>query len=125
MTKLKRSDFRPVSEWIDNLPPERLERVMRGAAAIIEAVHLAEVRKALTVTQADLAKRTGLKQGEVSRIENATSTIQLKTLERYVTGLGGSVRIVADFPDGVRAEIPIKAGKPVKAKAAVSSRKTG
>ncbi|MBN9307082.1 MULTISPECIES: helix-turn-helix transcriptional regulator [unclassified Devosia] len=119
MSKLKASDFKPARDWIDKLPPKRLARAKKNAATLIEAIRLAEVRRALEVTQADLADRTGLKQGEVSRIENELPNIQLKTLERYMRGLGGTVTIVADFPDGARAEIPVRGGKPVKSKAIV------
>lgn len=119
MTKLTRKDFRPAREWIDKLPAKRLAKIKASAAAAIEAMHLAEVRKALDVTQADLAVRSGLKQGEVSRIENELPSVQLKTLERYVRGLGGKVTIVADFPDGARAEIPLRGGRPVKSRAVV------
>lgn len=119
MAKLSEKDFRPAMEWIEKLPAKRLAKIKAEAAMLIEAVRLAEVRRALEVTQADLADRAGLKQGEVSRIENELPNIQLKTLERYMRGLGGTVTIVADFPDGARAEIPVRGGKPVKSKAIV------
>jgi len=122
MSKFTTKDFRPAREWIDKLPAERLAKIKAAAAANIEAIRLAEIRKALDVTQVHLGERTGLKQAEVSRIENAIETVQLRTLERYVTGLGGKLSIVADFPDGARAEIPLKAGRPVKSKAVVRSR---
>jgi DNA-binding Xre family transcriptional regulator len=120
MAKFKKSDFRPTREWIDALAPESKARIKAGAQRLIEATHLAEIRKALTVTQTGLAERTGLKQAEISRIENNISSIQLKTLERYVEGLGGRVRIVADFPDGTWAEIPVKSGRPVKSRAKIA-----
>lgn len=121
MAKLKKSAFRPVQEWIDSLPQAIREEAVAESGRIIEAAHLSNVRKALTVTQADLAKKTGLKQGEISRIENTVTTVQIKTLQRYVAGLGGAMRIVAEFPDGRRAEIPLKSGKPVKSKTVVVS----
>jgi hypothetical protein len=40
-------------------------------------------------------------------------------MERYVKSLGGNFRIVADFPDGTHAEIPIQGGRPVKSKVTV------
>ena len=126
MSKLKRDDFRPAREWIDELPPESLARAKATAATRADAAHLAGVRKALEVTQTSLAERTGLKQAEVSRIENAIETVQLRTLERYVSGLGGQLTVVADFPDGARAEIPLRGGRPVKSKAAMArSKHTG
>jgi transcriptional regulator with XRE-family HTH domain len=119
MAKLKKSEFRPAQVWIDKLPTRTLARARKNAASIIEAARLAEVRRALDVTQTDLADRSGLKQGEVSRIENDLPSIQLRTLERYMKGLGGTLTIVADFPDGARAEITVKAGRPVRSKAIV------
>lgn len=119
MARFKKSDFRPSAEWIEGLPQEAQDAARTGAGRIIEAAHLSNVRKALTVTQSDLAKKTGLKQGEISRIENTIPTVQIKTLQRYVAGLGGAIRIVAEFPDGSHAEIPLKAGKPVKSKAII------
>jgi DNA-binding XRE family transcriptional regulator len=119
MARFKKSDFRPSAEWIESLTPEAQAAAQAGASRLIEAAHLSNVRKALTVTQADLAKKTGLKQGEISRIENTITTVQIKTLQRYVAGLGGAIRIVAEFPDGSHAEIPLRAGKPVKSKATV------
>lgn len=122
MSKFKKSDFRPAGEWIESLPAESKARIEADTARIVEAAHLADIRKALSVTQAELAGRSGLKQGEVSRIEHRTTTVQLKTLEKYVEALGGEVRIVADFPDGTRAVIPLKSGRPVKTRTKVSSR---
>jgi hypothetical protein len=124
MAKFKRADFRPASEWISKLPEKSEAKVRAGAAAIVEEAHLAAVRKALTVTQATLAERTGLKQGEISRIENNIQTVQMKTLQRYVSGLGGTMKIVADFPDGTHAEIPVRSGKPVKSGIKVAAAET-
>ncbi len=120
MSKLSRQDFRPAREWVDTLPPATLGRVKAKAEKAIEEVRLAEVRKALTVTQATLAQRTGLKQTEVSRIENNPTSVQIRTLDRYVSGLGGTLRLVAEFPDGTLADIPVARGKPVKSKAVVT-----
>jgi hypothetical protein len=121
MAKLTKKDFRPANEWIEKLPAKTLARVKAAASKNIEAVHLSEVRKALTVTQAVLAKRSGLKQAEVSRIENNPTSVQIKTLDRYVAGLGGTLRLVAEFPDGTAAAIPVEHGKPVKSKATTTS----
>ncbi len=80
-------------------------------------LHLSEIRKALSITQKDLAELTGLAQGEVSRFESAELTgAKIGTLERYVEGMGGRLRLVAEMPDGTVADIPLKRGKPVKSK---------
>ncbi len=125
MAQYKKSDFRPAQEWIDALPKERREKIYAGAAATIEAIHLREVRKALEVTQTALSNQTGLKQGEISRIENHPETVQLRTLEKYVRGLGGTFKLVADFPDGTHAEIPLRSGRPVKSRVTVETTVNG
>lgn len=119
MTKLRKSDFRPARERIETLPAERRARIEAGAEKIVQAARLAEIRRALSVTQADLSEKTGLKQAEVSRIENNLTSVQLRTLERYVHGLGGRLKVVAEFPDGSQADIPLRDGKPVKSRATV------
>lgn len=121
MAKFRKSDFQPVTDRINSLPEARQDRIRAGANAIIEAMHLAEVRKALDITQVALAETAGLQQGEISRIENHTENVQLKTLEKYVLGLGGTFKIVADFPDGTHAEIPIRAGKPVRSRVKIET----
>jgi DNA-binding XRE family transcriptional regulator len=119
MAKLRKADFRPAREWIDRLPPERLDAVRAGAEAIVAEARLDQVRKALTVTQVELAKASGLRQAEISRIENNLTTVQLRTLERYISGLGGTLKVVAEFPGGSQAVIPMRAGKPVKSRVTV------
>jgi DNA-binding XRE family transcriptional regulator len=117
---MKKSEFRPASEWIDALPAERRRKIESGARKILAEMHLAEVRKAMKVSQVTVAERTGLKQTEVSRIERSPESVQLRTLNRYVDGLGGTFKLVAEFPDGTIAEIPLHNGKPSKSKAKVA-----
>lgn len=123
MTKYKRSDFRPAREWIDALPEDRREKIYAGAAEIIRNMRLAELRRAMDVTQVRLSKKSGMSQADISRIENRPETVQLRTLERYVKSLGGTFKIVAEFPDGTVATIPLRAGKPVKSKMTAESRR--
>lgn len=124
MAKFKKSDFRPARERIESLPAERRSRIEKGAAQILAAMHLSEIRKALAVTQTALSEKAGLKQAEVSRIENNPETVQIRTMEKYVRGLGGELKIVAEFPDGTHAEIPLRGGRPVRAKATAEARST-
>jgi len=122
MAEYKESDFKLFSERLEALPEARRKAIEAGARAIIEKLHLAEVRKALDVTQKTLSARSGIKQAELSRIENNMENVQIKTLDRYVSGLGGTCKIVAEFPDGTVAEIPLRAGRPVKSKVKVETR---
>lgn len=122
MAKLKKADFRPARERIDALSADRRERIKADAHATLEAVHLAEIRKVLSITQAELSERTGMAQGDISRFERAELTAtKMSTLERYVRGLGGSLHVVADFPDGTVAHIPLRNGQPVRSRVEASN----
>lgn len=122
VTKLKKSDFRPARERIARLPKERRERIEADTSALAQEMHLTEIRKALSVTQTELSKKTGMAQGDISRFEKAElAGTKLSTLERYVRGMGGKLRIVADFPDGTVARIPLHHGKPVKSRVEAST----
>jgi len=64
------------------------------------AFRLAEMRRRLGITQAQVAERMGITQGRVSAIEHAKpGTTELRTLAAYVEALGGRLEIIADFGD--------------------------
>ena len=117
MSKLKKTAFVNAGNRIRALPRDRRERIEALAGEMATELHLSEIRKALSISQKDLAEKTGLAQGEVSRFENAALTgARIGTLERYVAGMGGRLRLLAEMPDGTTAEIPVKKGKPVKSR---------
>jgi DNA-binding XRE family transcriptional regulator len=88
--------------WEDVEPYKReLERYLDGYA-------LAEVRKAQGVTQRQLAQRIGVSQNRISKIEKGDfHKTQLRTVQKYIEALGGSVSIGATFGDTV---IPLRLG---------------
>jgi DNA-binding XRE family transcriptional regulator len=64
------------------------------------AFRLAEMRRRLGITQADVATRMGITQGRVSAVEHARpGATELRTLAAYVEALGGRLEIIADFGD--------------------------
>ncbi len=48
---------------------------------------LREVRKSMGLTQAQLAKKAGMAQGEISRIESSATMISLDVLDRLCRAL--------------------------------------
>lgn len=58
---------------------------------------LAGLRKALRITQADVAQRLGASQSEVSRIERRDDVL-VSTLRGFVRALGADLELVARFP---------------------------
>lgn len=117
MAKPTKASFANAGDRIRALPEDRRASIEALAGEMAAELHLSEIRKALSITQKDLAERTGLAQGEVSRFEKAELTgAKIGTLERYVEGMGGRLRLVAEMPDGTVADIPLKRGKPVKSR---------
>jgi transcriptional regulator with XRE-family HTH domain len=68
------------------------ERVERRRAS------LAQLRKALGLTQAQMADSLGIDQAEVSKMERRLNH-KLATLERFVQATGGTLRISAVYGD--------------------------
>ncbi|MBV8996274.1 MAG: helix-turn-helix transcriptional regulator [Pseudonocardiales bacterium] len=63
-------------------------------------LRLGQLRKDRNLTQKDVARLLGVSQARVSAIESGTMpATELSTLARYVSALGGTLRVVADFED--------------------------
>lgn len=75
--------------------------VEEGAQVLINisrAHRLAEMRKRLGLTQAEVAERMHVRQERVSAIERAqVDASELRTLAAYIRALGGRMEIIADF----------------------------
>jgi DNA-binding XRE family transcriptional regulator len=71
-------------------------------------VQLAELRRRRGLTQAELAQRAGVKQSNISQIERRDD-LMLRTLATYVSAMGGSLHISAQFPDGTASDLTIGA----------------
>jgi DNA-binding transcriptional regulator YiaG len=87
-----------LKESLDALPQNRKTRVTARANELIaEEKALRELRAARAMSQVELARRLGVKQAEISKMERRTD-MYLSTLREYVEGLGGSLSVIADFP---------------------------
>lgn len=88
-----------VNAIIGRLSPARRKRVEKRAAQLIaEEMTRQELRRALERTQVEVAKKLGITQDGVSRLEQRTD-ILLSTLRSYIAALGGRLSLVAEFPD--------------------------
>jgi DNA-binding XRE family transcriptional regulator len=94
-------------KW-DNLrrrmSPQARARVDARVRETLAAMPLAEIRKAIGMTQVELAASLDVAQSSVSKIENAAD-MYLTTLRKYVRALGGELHLTAVFPGGRRVEI--------------------
>lgn len=77
--QLRDEDFK--KEW-DAIEPE---------FAIIQA--MIDARKSVGMTQKELAERTGIAQGDISKLETGSANPSLKTLQRLAEGMGMRLKL--------------------------------
>ena len=77
--ELKNDDFK--KEY------EALEPEFEIIRAMIEA------RKRKGLTQKELAARTGIAQGDISKLENGNANPSIKTLQRLAAGMGMKIKV--------------------------------
>ena len=94
-----------VDDVIAGLDPERRRRVEDRAAELIAGeMTLRELRKARRLTQVSLARELGITQDGVSRLERR-SDLLLSTLRKAIEAMGGSLSLIARFPDRPPVEL--------------------
>ena len=94
-----------VDDVIARLDPDTRQRVEERAAELIaEEMTLRELRKARQLTQARVAAELGISQDGVSRLEQRTDLL-LSTLRKTVEAMGGSLTLIARFPDRPPVEL--------------------
>jgi transcriptional regulator with XRE-family HTH domain len=90
---------KPFKNLMDNLSPERRERIEDRAQALLIEMALQELRQARHLTQQQLAEMLNLNQAALSKMENQAD-MRVSTLRRILSAMGGELKIVAQFPDG-------------------------
>ena len=94
-----------VEDIIAGLDPARRRKVEEMAAELIaEEMTLRELRKARQLTQVSVARELGINQDAVSRLEQR-SDLLLSTLRKTVEAMGGSLSLIARFPDRPPVEL--------------------
>ena len=97
-----------IKRWRDTRHRDLAVETAGGEPAFSEGVRwlldesrawrLTEMRRKRGMTQADVALRMGISVARVSQIEAGDVSTQ-NVLQRYVTALGGTLHLVADFGD--------------------------
>jgi len=88
-----------LKDKMKGLSPARRKKVeARTAELIAEEMSLRDLRRARKLTQVRMAKALGINQDSVSRLEQR-SDLLLSTLRKTVEAMGGSLSIIAQFPD--------------------------
>jgi DNA-binding Xre family transcriptional regulator len=79
--------------WID-----RCRARAEGGERPRQVTGLVALRRAMGLTQAELAPRVGISQSDLSKLERRED-VRLSTLRAYLEALGGKLRILFESPD--------------------------
>ena len=103
---------RNIRDVIKTLPIAEQRAIAKRAAELMaEEMTLQELRRAREITQVKMAKKLGIAQKQISEIERRTD-MHISTLRRSIEALGGTLTLVAEFPDrkpvkltGIKAKV--------------------
>jgi DNA-binding XRE family transcriptional regulator len=86
---------RKLDDVMAALPKKRQQRI---EARAMELATLKDLRAAAQLTQEQLAATLGVGQDTISRLEKRSDML-LSTLRHYVESMGGTLELVAQFPN--------------------------
>lgn len=87
----------PLDKFMDRFSAEERQAIdARADALVAEEMSLRALRKAMGKTQVAVAGKLGLKQENVSRVEQRTDML-LSTLDGYLRAVGGRLRLMVEF----------------------------
>jgi DNA-binding XRE family transcriptional regulator len=80
------------------MSPEARAAADAAAAELDAEMNLAEVRRAMKLSQEEIGQTLQINQGSVAKIEKRAD-MYVSTLRRFIEAMGGELEIVARFPD--------------------------
>ncbi len=102
-----------MSDWRDVIlhdmtPDERAAVEVKGQRIASEARTIAEARRALALTQSQVASAMEITQGALSQMEKRDD-MMVSTIQSYIEAMGGKLELVATFPG--MSPFPLSVGK--------------
>ncbi len=89
---------KPFKNLIKNMPADRQERIKLKTRQLKKQMALADLRRALDLTQEQVADSLKMNQAAISKFEHQ-SDIYIGTLRKILSAMGAELRIIAHFPD--------------------------
>lgn len=83
----------------DKMSSEAREKANQQTTKMLTEMPLQELRQARKLSQERLAEVLNVKQSSISKMERRTD-MYVGTLRSYIEAMGGSLEVVAHFPDG-------------------------
>ena len=97
--------MKTLQEVIAEQPASSRRKIAKRVKELVaEEMTMRELRKARKMTQVELAKALGVKQEQVSRSEKRVD-LHLSTLKRSVEAMGGTLTLIAEFPNGAPVKL--------------------
>ncbi len=91
--------MKTLEQKLNEISRERQEKIkVRTRELVAREMSLQELRHAVNKTQKTVARTLNMGQDGISRLEKR-SDLLLSTLRNYVEAVGGSLTLVAQFPD--------------------------
>ena len=90
---------KPFKKLLEDISPERKERIRIKKELLKQEMALRELRQALELTQEELANNLNMNQAAISKFEKQ-SDIYISTLRRILSAMGADLKIVAHFSEG-------------------------
>jgi len=88
-----------LDDFVAKLPKKRQQAIAKRTAELIaEEATLRQIREARERSQEEVAKMLHIKQAAVSKLERRTD-MYLSTLRGFIEAMGGTLEIIARFPD--------------------------
>lgn len=87
------------NELRGKMSPEAQARSAARTESMLVEMQLQTLRKSRNVTQVMVAQSMRVEQAAVSKVEHRDD-MYLSTLRDYIEALGGTLKLVASFPEG-------------------------
>jgi len=87
------------NELTNTISAERRAYIEERKIELREEMALAELRQAMGISQAALAKQLEVLQPAIAKLEKRND-IRISSLNKMIEAMGGSLEIKAHFPDG-------------------------
>lgn len=89
--------MKTLDQYIKKLTPAQRAAVEDGAQRKIAALGLQQAREAAGLTQEQVAKRMGVTQATLSRLEHRPD-VKLSNIRRYIEAIGGRLEVNVVLP---------------------------
>lgn len=86
-----------LEDFLAKLPPAERDAIAARTEELLTEATLRDLRRARARSQSELAKRLGIQQAAVSKLERR-SDMYVSTLRSMIEAMGGQLDIIARFP---------------------------